>query len=152
MEILKESWHAKVYMNWYLSKHREQREAAVERIKYYSEDAEFYKHELENFDKENKIHNLCPYVRIVLLWSWMRYGFLNKRWQVRTYTWIVFSLVLQLAIFLVGGTHALKGIWEVIGLFIFSCGAFAAAAGIIILIGKGLKRTSLQNQSHLLHQ
>lgn len=62
-EINRLSWHAKVYLWWYYKKFP------------YKKDPLFY--------KEKQSSNLCPYVRVVLLWAPLRWFFFDGRIKKR---------------------------------------------------------------------
>ena len=121
MDIVRKSWHVKVYENWYLAKHPQR-----------------------HFLPDSA--NLCLYMRVILFWSWMRFFFLNKSKAIKITSWITVGIILQVIIAIVFGWKALGPIWgflTIITLFIVIIAGVLGLADAIIYPYPVTKFTSL---------
>lgn len=63
LNVNKDSWHARVYKWWYKQKY--------------------------GLEHNGTWTNLCPYMRAVMFWSWMRPLFMTKWWSLAVYAAIL---------------------------------------------------------------
>jgi hypothetical protein len=75
IEVNRESWHARVYLWWYFA-------AFPHRRRDYE----------QGWDKPSS--NLCPYVRVVLLWAPLRWLFYQGRVGIVPVAWIAWPVLL----------------------------------------------------------
>lgn len=72
MIVTKDTWHARLYLSWYRRKFKKE----IEKWEQYEQDGILQRMMLRGFICRSKTPervNLCPYVRIVLFWSWLRW-------------------------------------------------------------------------------
>lgn len=66
MKVNSNTWHARLYKNWYKRKYEQ--------------------------EHNGSFTNLCPYMRAVMFWSWMRPLFMTKWWNLIPITFLLIAV------------------------------------------------------------
>lgn len=85
LEVSRSSWHARIYRWWYQQKYGATREQT---------DYSTPEWRVVNISNDPTKSNLCPYMRAVMFWSWMRWLFIGGRvWKIRV-PFVVWGLLI----------------------------------------------------------
>lgn len=76
MKVRANSWHAKLYIWWYQQKYGKTKTAWVDDLDAVGKMVGYHSEQVPNIPERT---NLCPYMRAVLFWSWMRWIFIDGR-------------------------------------------------------------------------